>query len=74
VGRIPRLGIDHVSLDHLLAGMWQIRDSINGYDAADVALAEARGLTLVAAEPTPSWRKPPPPTAGSSWPEPAVRQ
>jgi predicted nucleic acid-binding protein len=50
IGRIPRLGIDHVSLDQLLARMWQIRGSISGYDAAYVALAEARNLTLATAD------------------------
>ena len=50
VGRIPRLGIDTVPLDDLLPRMWQIRESINGYDAAYVALAEARALTLVTAD------------------------
>lgn len=50
VGRIPRLGIETVSLDRLLPRMWQIRESISGYDAAYVALAEARDLTLVTAD------------------------
>ena len=30
--------------------MWQIRESVSGYDAAYVALAEARDLTLVIAD------------------------
>jgi len=47
VERIPRLGISTVSLDQLLPRMWQIRESISGYDAAYVVLAEARDLTLV---------------------------
>lgn len=47
VTRIPCLAIDHVSLDELLPRMWQIRGSVSGYDAAYIALAEARGLTLV---------------------------
>jgi predicted nucleic acid-binding protein len=50
VNRLPRLGIDHVSLDQLLPRMWQMRASISGYDAAYVALAEARDLTLVTAD------------------------
>jgi predicted nucleic acid-binding protein len=50
LARIPRLGIDHVSLDALLLRMWQIRGTISGYDAAYVALAEARDLTLVTAD------------------------
>jgi predicted nucleic acid-binding protein len=47
VERIPRLGVDHVSLDGLLPRMRQIRASISGYDAAYVVLAETRDLTLV---------------------------
>ena len=50
VTRIPRLGMDHVPLDPLLTRMWQIRDVISGYDAAYVALAEVRDLTLVTAD------------------------
>ena len=50
VGRIPRLGIEQVSLDQLLARMWQVRGAISGYDAACVALAEMRGLTLATAD------------------------
>ncbi|TCO58461.1 type II toxin-antitoxin system VapC family toxin [Actinocrispum wychmicini] len=46
--RLPRLGVDHVSLDELLPRMW--RSGISGYDAAYVALAEARGLTLVTSD------------------------
>jgi predicted nucleic acid-binding protein len=52
LARIPRLAIDHVSLDPLLPAMWQIRGTISGYDAAYVALAEARDLTLVTANVT----------------------
>lgn len=50
VGRIPRLGIETVPLDALLTRMWQFRTSIGGYDAAYVALAEMRDLTLVTAD------------------------
>lgn len=50
VGRIPRLGIETVPLDQLLPRMWQFREFISGYDAAYVALAEARDLTLVTAD------------------------
>jgi predicted nucleic acid-binding protein len=50
VGHLPNLGIDHVSLDGLLPRMWQLRNGISGYDAAYVALAEARNLTLVTAD------------------------
>ena len=49
VSRLPRLGVDHVPLDSLLPRMWQLRVAVSGYDAAYVALAEARGLTLVTA-------------------------
>lgn len=47
VDRLPRLGVDDVSLDGLLARMWQLRAAVSGYDAAYVALAEAWELTLV---------------------------
>lgn len=50
VDRLPNLGVDHVSLDELLPRMWQLRAGISGYDAAYVALAEARDLTLVTAD------------------------
>lgn len=48
--RIPHLGIDHVSLDTLLFRMWHLRGNISGYDAAYVALAETRNLTLATAD------------------------
>jgi predicted nucleic acid-binding protein len=50
VSRLPRLGVDHVSLDSLLPRMWQLRAAVSGYDAAYVALAEARAVTLVTAD------------------------
>jgi predicted nucleic acid-binding protein len=50
VERLPWLGVDHVPLDSLLPRMWQLRAAISGYDAAHVALAEARGLTLVTSD------------------------
>jgi len=50
VGRMPDLGIETVPLEPLLMRMWQLRDSISGYDAAYVALAEKRDVTLVTAD------------------------
>lgn len=50
VSRLPHLGVDTVPLDDLLPRMWQLRGNISGYDAAYVALAEARGATLVTAD------------------------
>ncbi|MBC6450318.1 type II toxin-antitoxin system VapC family toxin [Actinokineospora xionganensis] len=50
VERLPQLGIDTVPLDDLLPRMWQLRAGVSGYDAAYVALAEARGLTLVTSD------------------------
>lgn len=50
VDRLPLLGVDHVSLDELLPRMWGLRAGISGYDAAYVALAEARGIPLVTSD------------------------
>jgi predicted nucleic acid-binding protein len=50
VDRLPGLGVDHVSLDELLPRMWQLRAAFSGYDAAYVALAEARQLPLVTSD------------------------
>lgn len=50
VDRLPLLGVDHVSLDELLPRMWQLRAGISGYDAAYVALAEARAIPLVTSD------------------------
>jgi predicted nucleic acid-binding protein len=50
VGRIPRLGVEHVSLDGLLARMWRMRSDIAACDAPYVALAQSRGLTLVTSD------------------------
>jgi predicted nucleic acid-binding protein len=50
IDRIPHLGIDYVSLDELLPRMWQVRSAISGYDAAYVALAEARQVALVTSD------------------------
>jgi len=50
IGRLPHLGIDHVSLDGLLPRMWHMRARIGAYDAPYVALAEVRDLTLVTSD------------------------
>lgn len=50
VNRITRLGVDTVPVDDLLARMWQVKANISAYDAAYVALAERRSLTLVTAD------------------------
>jgi predicted nucleic acid-binding protein len=50
VGLLPRVGVKTVSLDELLPRMWELRGNVSGYDAAYVALAEARGVTLVTAD------------------------
>jgi len=50
IGRLPHLGIDHVSLDGLLPRMWQLRARISAYDVPYVALADARDLTLVTSD------------------------
>lgn len=52
VDRITRLGIDTVPVGDLLARMWQVKANISAYDAAYVALAERRSLTLVTADGT----------------------
>lgn len=50
VDRLVRLGVDHVPVDGLLPRMWQLRNDIGAYDAAYVALAEARNLTFVTSD------------------------
>jgi predicted nucleic acid-binding protein len=50
VDRLPRLGVDHVSLDELLPRMWELRAAISGSDAAYVALAETREVPLVTSD------------------------
>ena len=37
-------------MDDLVSRMWQLKANISAYDAAYVALAEWRGLTLVTAD------------------------
>lgn len=48
--RMSDLGVDHVPVDSLVPRMWALRGNVSGYDAAYVALAEVRGLTLVTAD------------------------
>jgi predicted nucleic acid-binding protein len=50
IGRIGSLGVETVPVDDLLAEMWRVRSNISAYDAAYVALAHARGLTLMTAD------------------------
>lgn len=50
IRRLPHLGVDHVSLDGLLAQMWQMRATLSAYDAPYVALAAARDVTLVTSD------------------------
>ncbi|MGH8775419.1 MAG: type II toxin-antitoxin system VapC family toxin [Jiangellaceae bacterium] len=50
VRRLPELAIDHVPSEALLPRMWQLRASFTAYDAAYVAIAEVRGLTLVTSD------------------------
>lgn len=50
VGLLPRVVVKTVSLDDLLPRMWELRSNVSGYDAGYVALAEARGITLVTAD------------------------
>jgi predicted nucleic acid-binding protein len=50
IERLPRLGVETVSLDDLFSRMWRLRAAISGYDAAYVALAEARDLGLVTSD------------------------
>lgn len=50
LGLLNRLIVETVQIDGLLAHMWQLRHEISGYDAAYVALAAERDLTLVTAD------------------------
>lgn len=50
VDRIPRLGVEDVRLDAILPRIWELRMNMSGYDAAYVAVAEARGLTLTTSD------------------------
>src|SRR3954447_275490 len=50
LNRLPLIGMDTVPLDDMLPRMWELRGDVSGYDAAYVALAEARGSTLVTAD------------------------
>jgi len=48
--RLSELTVESVPVDLLIPRMWQLRASFTGYDAAYVALAESRGLTLVTSD------------------------
>lgn len=50
VGYLLQLTVDKVPVDGLLPRMWQLRTTLTGYDAAYVALAESRGLTLITSD------------------------
>lgn len=50
VSRVARMGVETVPVDDLLTRMWQLKANISAYDAAYVALAESRDLTLVTAD------------------------
>jgi predicted nucleic acid-binding protein len=45
-----RLRVRQIPVRELIPRMWQLRHSFTGYDAAYVALAESRGLTLVTSD------------------------
>jgi predicted nucleic acid-binding protein len=45
-----RLRVRQVRVRELIPRMWQLRASFTGHDAAYVALAESRGLTLVTSD------------------------
>lgn len=44
------LSVERVSIDELVPRIWELRHNISAYDAAYVALAEARQLKLVTAD------------------------
>ena len=44
---LNRLAIRYASWDELAARVWELRRSVTPYDAAYLALAEARGCRLV---------------------------
>jgi predicted nucleic acid-binding protein len=48
--RLLELTVELVLVSELIPRMWQLRASFTGYDAAYVALAESRGLTLVTSD------------------------
>ncbi|MQA88528.1 MAG: PIN domain-containing protein [Streptosporangiales bacterium] len=50
VTRLRHMGVEHVPVDELLPRMWRFRGDIGAYDAAYVALAEGRNLTLVTSD------------------------
>jgi predicted nucleic acid-binding protein len=48
--KLLELTVESVPVGLLIPRMWQLRGSFTGYDAAYVALAESRGLTLVTSD------------------------
>jgi predicted nucleic acid-binding protein len=50
INRISLLGVDQVAIDELLPRMWRMKANISAYDAAYVALAELRNVTLVTSD------------------------
>ena len=50
IRRLATLVVDQVCLGELLPEMWRLRTTISGYDAAYVALAHVRGLTLLTSD------------------------
>ncbi|GAA1146476.1 type II toxin-antitoxin system VapC family toxin [Ornithinicoccus hortensis] len=47
---LPTLRVTTVPIDGLLRHMWRLRDTLSGYDAAYVVLAQAQDATLLTAD------------------------
>lgn len=50
VVRLNRLGVESETLDPLVPAIWRLRHTATAYDAAYVALADLRGITLLTAD------------------------
>lgn len=50
LGRLRRAEVEKVQTEPLVPRMWALRHNLSAYDAPYVALAEARGLTLLTAD------------------------